>query len=151
MILAVSIHSTKITSDEELAAQIVRDVLCSTRDNVNFIHEIYRQAFLLNFSHSLAIRKAITVYKDLIQFSMPELPTYILEPPEEALRSDESHLESNKPNRLRNDSYIGAIHKENLIVRAGLQVLINLSFIILILFIPFNFLECSSSFHDTCS
>lgn len=30
--------------------------------------------------------------------------------------------ESSRQIRLRNDSYIGAVHKENLLVRAGLQV-----------------------------
>jgi hypothetical protein len=30
--------------------------------------------------------------------------------------------ESYRVTRLRNDSYLGAIHKENLLVRAGLQV-----------------------------
>lgn len=43
--------------------------------------------------------------------------------------------ESSRQIRLRNDSYIGAVHKENLLVRAGLQVvdssiIENLSFIL---------------------
>ncbi|CAG2062664.1 unnamed protein product [Timema podura] len=62
------------------ALHLVREVLYSSRDNVNFVHEIYRQAFLLNFTHSPAIRKAITVYKDWIQMNIPELPPFMLEP-----------------------------------------------------------------------
>lgn len=122
-----------------MLTSIVRDVLYSTRENVNFIHEIYRQAFFLNFTHSVAIRKAITVYKDLIQMNLPELPNYMLEPLECAkdespssnstssstlvVKVDDEHViaESYRQNRLRNDSYLGAIHRENILVRAGLQ------------------------------
>ena len=46
--------------------QIVQEVLFGSRANVNFIHEIMRQAFILNFSHSLAICRVIGVYKDWI-------------------------------------------------------------------------------------
>lgn len=63
-----------------MANRIVREVLCSSRDNVNFVHEVYRQAFLLNFTHSGAIHRVIALYKDLIQ--MTEFPQYLLEPPE---------------------------------------------------------------------
>lgn len=120
---AISLQTNKTTSDEELAVQVVRDVLCSTRDNVNFIHELYRQTFLLNFSHVAAIRKIIIVYKDLIQGNVTELPPYALELPEDVPRnSEELTPETGRPGRLRNDSYLGAIHKENLLVRAGMQV-----------------------------
>jgi len=37
---------------------------------VNLIHEIFRQAFLLNFSWAMAIRRTIAVYKDWIQLSV---------------------------------------------------------------------------------
>lgn len=114
---------TKTATDEELASQIVRDVLCSSRDNVNFVHEMYRQAFLLNFNHAMAIRKTIAVYKDLIQMNLPEMPIYMLEPLDDTPRGTEEVLaEGYRPGRLRNDSYLGAIHKENLLVRAGSQV-----------------------------
>lgn len=116
----VSIQTNKTSTDEELASQIVREVLCSTRDNVNFMHEIYRQAFLLNFSHAIAIRKIIAVYKDVMQGNVIELPLYALELPDDVPRGEEST--EIKPSRLRNDSYLGAIHKENLLVRAGMQV-----------------------------
>jgi hypothetical protein len=59
----ISIQTNKTASDEELSAQIVREVLCSSRDNVNFVHEIYRQAFLINFSHVIAIRKIIALQR----------------------------------------------------------------------------------------
>ncbi|GLH07913.1 Probable Rho GTPase-activating protein CG5521 [Gryllus bimaculatus] len=120
------------------ALQLVRDVLYSSRDNVNFVHEVYRQAFLLNFTHSPAIRKAIAVYKDWIQMNVPELPPFMLEPLEshkedgrsgppsyEYSSMDSSDMEPTRVSRLRNDSYLGAIHRENLLVRAGLQNLLQ--------------------------
>lgn len=39
----------------------------------------------------------------------------------DALINDRSPPESYRQTRLRNDSYLGAIHRENLFVRAGLQ------------------------------
>ncbi|XP_043582823.1 probable Rho GTPase-activating protein CG5521 isoform X7 [Bombus pyrosoma] len=114
------------------AVTLVRDVLYGNRDNVNFVHELYRQAFLLDFNHAGAIRKAIAVYKDWIQ--MNELPPFMLEPldshkerdfeenPRKDLSDiDKSPSESYRQTRLRNDSYLGAIHRENLFIRAGLQ------------------------------
>ncbi|XP_063231262.1 LOW QUALITY PROTEIN: ral GTPase-activating protein subunit alpha-1 [Bacillus rossius redtenbacheri] len=119
---------------------LVRDVLYSTRENVDFVHEIYRQAFLLNFTQSEAIRKTISVYKDWIVMNIPELPPFMLEPLEshkdDGYRSGPPSYEyssmeggdgpdSYRMTRLRNDSYLGAIHRENLLVRAGLQNLLQ--------------------------
>lgn len=50
--------------------QIVRDVLFGSRENVNFVHEIFRQAFLLPFNCSPAIRRTIAVHKDWIQMNV---------------------------------------------------------------------------------
>ncbi|CAG9764824.1 unnamed protein product [Ceutorhynchus assimilis] len=121
----VSIQTSKTTSDLELAQQIIRDVLCSTRDNVNFVHELYRQAFLLNFNHVVAIRKIISVYKDLIQGNVTELPPFALEP-DEITKNQIDLSDHGRIGRLRNDSYLGAIHKENVLVRAGMQNLYQL-------------------------
>ncbi|XP_076637502.1 putative Rho GTPase-activating protein CG5521 isoform X9 [Colletes latitarsis] len=114
------------------AVTLVREVLYSNRDNVNFVHELYRQAFLLDFNHAGAIRKAIAVYKDWIQ--MNELPPFMLESLDshkerdldETFKKDTNDIdkspsESYRQTRLRNDSYLGAIHRENLFIRAGLQ------------------------------
>ncbi|KAK0164383.1 hypothetical protein PV328_003019 [Microctonus aethiopoides] len=114
--------------DSQIAIILVREVLYGSRDNVNFVHEIYRQAFILDFTHAGAIRKAIAVYKDWIQ--MNEIPPFMLEPleshkdrdgDEKKDDNDKSPSESYRQTRLRNDSYLGAIHRENLFVRAGLQ------------------------------
>ncbi len=50
-----------------MEGNLVREILYGNKDNVNFVHEVYRQAFLLSFSHSPAIKKVISVYKDWIQ------------------------------------------------------------------------------------
>lgn len=143
------------------ALMLVRDVLYGNRDNVNFVHELYRQAFLLDFNHAGAIRKAIAVYKDWIQmnvsflsvklhlsninyhyyvfffiitfffYTLQEIPPFMLEPLdghkerdlEEYQRYEMEKFPSDtyRQTRLRNDSYLGAIHRENLFIRAGLQ------------------------------
>lgn len=53
---------------------------------------------------------------------MLEYPPYALELPEDAPRVlEDPNSENGRVGRLRNDSYLGAIHKENLLVRAGMQ------------------------------
>jgi len=34
-----------------IEGNLVRDILYSSRENVNFVHEVYRQAFLLSFRY----------------------------------------------------------------------------------------------------
>ncbi|KAL7291923.1 hypothetical protein TKK_0014473 [Trichogramma kaykai] len=131
-----STHESAFHEDSTLAAMaLVRDVLYGSRENVNFIHEMYRQAFLLDFTHATAIRKAIGAYKDWIQ--MNDVPPFMLEPLDghrdrdydELQKRDRSDSDPKSPqqdsnqrlSRLRNDSYIGAIQKDGLFVRAGLQ------------------------------
>lgn len=72
----------------------------------------------------MAIRKIIAVYKDLIQGNVVEMPPYALEPLDDArnIIAEDVSAENGRQGRLRNDSYLGAIHKENLLVRAGMQV-----------------------------
>ncbi|XP_014469000.1 PREDICTED: probable Rho GTPase-activating protein CG5521 isoform X4 [Dinoponera quadriceps] len=130
---AMSQQDSQNQEDSTISAvTLVREVLYGNRDNVNFVHELYRQAFLLDFSHAGAIRKAIAVYKDWIQ--MNEIPPFMLEPLDghkdrdlednqrkDGSETEKSPSESYRQTRLRNDSYLGAIHRENLFIRAGLQ------------------------------
>jgi len=68
---AISQQDSQNQEDSAVSAlMLVRDVLYGNRDNVNFVHELYRQAFLLDFNHAGAIRKAIVVYKDWIQMNV---------------------------------------------------------------------------------
>ena len=111
-------------------AQIVRDVLYSSRDTVNFVHEVYRQAFLLNFTSKSqidAMKVTIGMYRDWMSTSTP--PPFLLEPDDTS--STGSSLDSAasgpiRPQRLRTDSYIGAISKENLSIRAGMQNMLQI-------------------------
>lgn len=110
--------------------QIVRDVLYSSRDAVNFVHEIYRQAFLLNFTSKGqidAMKVTIGMYRDWMSTSTP--PPFLLEPDDSS--STGSSLDSAssgpiRPQRLRADSYIGAITKENISIRAGMQNMLQI-------------------------
>ncbi|XP_053669364.1 probable Rho GTPase-activating protein CG5521 [Anopheles marshallii] len=120
--------------------QLVRDVLYSSRETVNFVHEIYRQAFLMAFtskSQIEAMRIAISVYRDWMSSIPP--PPFLLEPDLEALpvvggspggagpalETISPTASNSRPGsqRLRTDSYLGAMlmTKENGSIRAGLQ------------------------------
>lgn len=103
-------------------SQIVRDVLYSTRDTVNFLNEIYRQAFLLNFTSRAcidAMKISISTYRDWM--SSPSPPPFLLEEgdPSSAGSSLDSSSSSGRQ-RLRTDSYIGAISGGQS-TRAGMQ------------------------------
>lgn len=95
---------------------LVRNVFYATRENINFIHEVYRQAFLLNFNTKQqieAMRIAVSIYKEWISGTPPP---FLLEPDEVPIDG-----QNNKSTRGRSDSYAGAVGKETLTVRAGLQ------------------------------
>ncbi|XP_050672001.1 probable Rho GTPase-activating protein CG5521 [Leptidea sinapis] len=104
--------------EEVSPEQVVRDVLCcSSREHVDFTVEILRQAFLLPFIHAAATRRVIALYKDWIQMNVTEIPPFLLESTHEA-GAGEPQV---PPRRLRNDSYLGALGRDNVMVRAGLQ------------------------------
>ncbi|XP_056021439.1 ral GTPase-activating protein subunit alpha-1-like isoform X5 [Ostrea edulis] len=118
--------------------EIVRTVLFSTRENINIIHESFRQAFLFSLNQSKSIKMVISVYKDWFQHD-DQKPIFMQEPsdigfghaPEfhhsslsdilEEDSSDESapqtkdlskslpSLDSINNSRIRNASYLGAI------------------------------------------
>ncbi|XP_049877742.1 probable Rho GTPase-activating protein CG5521 [Pectinophora gossypiella] len=106
---------------EELSSElVVRDVLCSwSREHVDFTIEVLRQAFLLPYSHAAAARRVIALYKDWIQMNVSEVPPFLME---NTLEQQAAGTEpAAPPRRLRNDSYLGAVTRDNVIVRAGLQ------------------------------
>lgn len=83
----------------------MRDVLYSSRENINFVHEVYRQAFLLNYStiHQVeAMRTAICIYNEWLTTNSRK-PPFLNEPEEEL------EIGSNSKQRLRADSYSGAM------------------------------------------
>ncbi|KAH8395887.1 hypothetical protein KR215_009342 [Drosophila sulfurigaster] len=111
---------------------IVRDVFYVSRENINFVHEVYRQAFLLNFTSKAqieAIRTAIAVYRDWMTGSTP--PPFLLEPNEDqsttTATTPTSHSNAGgtpRSQRLRTPSYVGAMQgskEQQQVVRAGMQ------------------------------
>lgn len=69
---------------------IVRDTLYSSTKNIDFIHELYRQAFLFSFANKQqieAIRTTISVYRD---WMISTLPPFIIE------YSDDENLKQKK-------------------------------------------------------
>ncbi|XP_015485821.1 ral GTPase-activating protein subunit alpha-1 isoform X8 [Parus major] len=128
--------------------EIVRKVFSSKRSNVNFLTEIFRQAFLLPICEAAAMRKVVKVYQEWIQ--QEDKPLFMKEPEEimqcTAVDCDENvdhnSLEKGKEreeekgmnsshirnsNWTRNGCYEDALHKTSEIdteeqnVRAGVQ------------------------------
>uniref|UniRef100_A0A672FSX9 Ral GTPase activating protein, alpha subunit 1 (catalytic) n=1 Tax=Salarias fasciatus TaxID=181472 RepID=A0A672FSX9_SALFA len=75
--------SSLCSMDEEQLTdmEVVRRVLTCSRTNVNFITEIFRQAFLLPMCEAAAMRKVVRVYQEWI--SMEDKPVFMKEPEED--------------------------------------------------------------------
>lgn len=54
-------------------AAMVREILFSSRDNINFIHELFRQALCLSFRYAAVMKTVIFTYKDWIQMNVSKL------------------------------------------------------------------------------
>ena len=134
-----SLPHTEDLARAGLEGALVREVLYGTRHNVNFVHEVYRQSFLLSFSHSPAMKRVITVYKDWIQMNVAELPPFLLEPSSHGSSEIESSyyqkgdevdgaLSSSSGGHRANggNSYVNALHRDQMNVRAGLQNVLQL-------------------------
>ncbi|XP_007530307.1 ral GTPase-activating protein subunit alpha-1 isoform X11 [Erinaceus europaeus] len=67
--------------------EIVRRVFSSKRSNVNFVTEIFRQAFLLPICEAAAMRKVVKVYQEWIQ--QEEKPLFMQEPEESVISSSD--------------------------------------------------------------
>uniref|UniRef100_A0A5F7ZE40 Ral GTPase activating protein catalytic subunit alpha 1 n=1 Tax=Macaca mulatta TaxID=9544 RepID=A0A5F7ZE40_MACMU len=67
--------------------EIVRRVFSSKRSNVNFVTEIFRQAFLLPICEAAAMRKVVKVYQEWIQ--QEEKPLFMQEPEEIGITSSD--------------------------------------------------------------
>ncbi|XP_054828938.1 ral GTPase-activating protein subunit alpha-1 isoform X5 [Eublepharis macularius] len=133
--------------------EIVRKVFSSKRSNVNFLTEIFRQAFLLPICEAAAMRKVVKVYQEWIQ--QEEKPLFMKDP-EEIVSSaiidcDENLVEHNSLEKgkereeetmnnsgpvrnsswTRNDCYQEATHKISDLdsveqgIRAGVQAVLQ--------------------------
>lgn len=109
--------------------KIVQEVLFSTRDHVSFVCETYRQAFLLGFAskEEISATKSVTqVIREWINVEDRMYPPFFLELP---VQIDQPNANSHQVNdasqqrmqRIRTDSYLGAMTKENLLIPAGIQ------------------------------
>nr|XP_056707761.1 ral GTPase-activating protein subunit alpha-1 isoform X3 [Euleptes europaea] len=133
--------------------EIVRRVFSSKRSNVNFLTEIFRQAFLLPICEAAAMRKVVKVYQEWIQ--QEEKPLFMKDPEEIVSSSntdcDENMVEHNsleKGNEReeetmnnsgpirnsswpRNDCYQDTLHKVSDLdaieqgIRAGVQAVLQ--------------------------
>ncbi|KFW81903.1 Ral GTPase-activating protein subunit alpha-1, partial [Manacus vitellinus] len=110
--------------------EIVRKVFSSKRSNVNFLTEIFRQAFLLPICEAAAMRKVVKVYQEWIQ--QEDKPLFMKEPEEIMQKNifqekgmNSSHVRNS--NWTRNGCYEDTLHKTSEIdieeqnVRAGVQ------------------------------
>uniref|UniRef100_A0A8C7XD37 Ral GTPase activating protein catalytic subunit alpha 2 n=1 Tax=Oryzias sinensis TaxID=183150 RepID=A0A8C7XD37_9TELE len=66
-----------IEEEHRQVYEMVHSLLLSTRDNVNFVNEIFHQAFLLPSCEASATRKVIKVYRKWI---LEEKPNFMAEP-----------------------------------------------------------------------
>ncbi|XP_066469819.1 ral GTPase-activating protein subunit alpha-1 isoform X3 [Tiliqua scincoides] len=83
--------------------EIVRKVFSSKRSHVNFLTEIFRQAFLLPICEAAAMRKVVKVYQEWIQ--QEEKPLFMKDPEEILLSSnmdcDENIVENNSSDKAK--------------------------------------------------
>ncbi|XP_025057297.1 ral GTPase-activating protein subunit alpha-1 isoform X2 [Alligator sinensis] len=86
--------SSLCSMDEEHLTdiEIVRKVFSSKRNNVNFLIEIFRQAFLLPICEAAAMRKVVKVYQEWIQ--QEDKPLFMKEP-EEIMQSTNIDCDEN--------------------------------------------------------
>ncbi|XP_041668327.1 ral GTPase-activating protein subunit alpha-2 isoform X2 [Cheilinus undulatus] len=66
-----------IEEEHRYVYDMVHAILLSTRDNVNFVNEVFHQAFLLPSCEASATRKVIKVYRKWI---LLEKPSFMMEP-----------------------------------------------------------------------
>ncbi|KAK2826276.1 hypothetical protein Q5P01_020490 [Channa striata] len=66
-----------IEEEHRYVYEMVQNILLSTRDNVNFVNEVFHQAFLLPSCEASATRKVIKVYRKWI---LQEKPSFMTEP-----------------------------------------------------------------------
>ncbi|XP_037343512.2 ral GTPase-activating protein subunit alpha-1 isoform X2 [Pungitius pungitius] len=111
--------SSLCSIDEEQLTdmEVVRRVLTNSRTNVNFITEIFRQAFLLPMCKAAAMRKVVRVYQEWI--SMEDRPVFMKEP-EEGPYPTTSSLDSGSQRGDKEDEAVDSELMEYS-VQAGVQ------------------------------
>ncbi|XP_046869757.1 ral GTPase-activating protein subunit alpha-2 isoform X1 [Hypomesus transpacificus] len=92
--------SSLCSIDEEHRSvyDMVHTILLSTRDNVNFVNEVFHQAFLLPSCEASATRKVIKVYRKWI---LQDKPTFMREPEKS---SQEEEVEESPEELLKTET-----------------------------------------------
>uniref|UniRef100_A0A3Q2XZM8 Ral GTPase activating protein catalytic subunit alpha 2 n=1 Tax=Hippocampus comes TaxID=109280 RepID=A0A3Q2XZM8_HIPCM len=117
-----------IEEEHQYVYDMVHAILLSTRDNVNFVNEVFHQAFLLPSCEASATRKVIKVYRMWI---LQEKPSFMTEPDKTAQddevdgSTDHGHKRSSSWGRTY--SFSSAISRgflteeKNRDIKAGIQ------------------------------
>ncbi|XP_024153195.1 ral GTPase-activating protein subunit alpha-2 isoform X3 [Oryzias melastigma] len=100
-----------IEEEHRQVYEMVHSLLLSTRDNVNFVNEIFHQAFLLPSCEASATRKVIKVYRKWI---LEERPNFMAEP-DKTVQEDEvdDHPEQILSSEINNVLIQGPGHKRS--------------------------------------
>uniref|UniRef100_A0A7N8WTH8 Ral GTPase activating protein catalytic subunit alpha 2 n=1 Tax=Mastacembelus armatus TaxID=205130 RepID=A0A7N8WTH8_9TELE len=102
-----------IEEEHRYVYDMVHAILLSTRDNVNFVNEVFHQAFLLPSCEASAIRKVIKVYRKWI---LQEKPIFMKEP-DKTTQADE--VDDGSEQILNPET--NSMHTQNRDVKAGVQ------------------------------
>ncbi|XP_033860055.3 ral GTPase-activating protein subunit alpha-2-like isoform X3 [Acipenser ruthenus] len=89
-----------IEEEHRTVYDMVQWILLSTRDNVNFVNEVFHQAFLLPSCEASATRKVIKVYKKWI---LQDKPVFMTEP-EKSKLGEEKGVHSDPLQETETDS-----------------------------------------------
>uniref|UniRef100_A0A8C4PJW8 Ral GTPase activating protein catalytic alpha subunit 1 n=1 Tax=Equus asinus asinus TaxID=83772 RepID=A0A8C4PJW8_EQUAS len=100
--------------------EIVRRVFSSKRSNVNFVTEIFRQAFLLPICEAAAMRKVVKVYQEWIQ--QEEKPLFMQEPEEIVISSSDLPCIDSVTDHVLHNASEEAIEQNT---RAGTQAVLQ--------------------------
>uniref|UniRef100_A0A8C9SXG2 Ral GTPase activating protein catalytic subunit alpha 2 n=1 Tax=Scleropages formosus TaxID=113540 RepID=A0A8C9SXG2_SCLFO len=112
-----------IEEEHRSVYDMVHCILLSTRDNVNFVNEVFHQAFLLPSCEASTIRKVIKVYRKWI---LQEKPIFMVEP-EKSSQEEEADDESEQLSTETDSRHVSAISRgcltaePNCNVKAGIQ------------------------------
>uniref|UniRef100_A0A4W6DX46 Ral GTPase activating protein catalytic subunit alpha 2 n=1 Tax=Lates calcarifer TaxID=8187 RepID=A0A4W6DX46_LATCA len=114
-----------IEEEHRYVYDMVHAILLSTRDNVNFVNEVFHQAFLLPSCEASATRKVIKVYRKWI---LQEKPSFMTEPDTTTHEDEtESHGHRRSSSWGRTYSFSSAISRgflteeQNRDIKAGIQ------------------------------
>uniref|UniRef100_A0A3Q1HND9 Rap-GAP domain-containing protein n=1 Tax=Anabas testudineus TaxID=64144 RepID=A0A3Q1HND9_ANATE len=125
-----------IEEEHRYVYDMVQNILLSTRDNVNFVNEVFHQAFLLPSCEASATRKVIKVYRKWI---LQERPSFMTEPDrttqedevddssEQMLRTETISIHTRSSSWGRTYSFSSAINRgfltqeQNRDIKAGVQ------------------------------